>query len=216
VSDFRLNRLFSRPLTGLLLRAPVTPNHVTTVSLALGLAGGWLFSQGTYAQTLAASFCYQLAVVLDNCDGEIARAKNLGSPFGAWYDIFADFVTDISLFAGLALGVLRAGVEGPVALFAMLCLSGGVMHLALVVIEKIRGFGPAAFAAPHPDHAHRRNPFLTVFDSLREGDASWFVVLFAAFGRPEWLLWAGGIYMQVLWLAAFALNFRWLFRETSR
>lgn len=215
MTDFRLNRLFSKPLTHLLLRTPLTPNQITTLSLALGIMGGWLFSRGSYAQTLAASFCYQLAVILDNCDGEIARAKNLGSPFGAWYDVFADFVTDISFFGGVALGALRAGIEGPIALFAVLCLSGALMHLSLVVIEKIRGFGPAVHAMPHPQHATRQNPILTAFDCLREGDASWFVVLFALLGHPVWLLWIGGVYMQILWITALTVNFRWIFGEKS-
>ena len=211
MTEFRLNRLFSRPLSGLLLKTPVTPNHITTVSLAAGLAAGWFFSQGSFRDGLWGAFLYQLAVILDNCDGEIARAKNLGSTFGAWYDIFADFVTDFSLFAGLALGALRAQAEGPVLLFAALCLTGGLMHLSLVVLEKLKGFGPAAYAAPHPEHSTRKNPFLTLFDSLREGDSSWFVVLFAATGHAVWLLWFGGVYMQVLWLAALVMNFRWLF-----
>ncbi len=211
MTEFRLNRLFSKPLSEVLLRTPLTPNHITTVSLALGLGAGYFFSRGSYAEGLWAALLYQLAVILDNCDGEIARAKGLGSTFGAWYDIFADFVTDFSLFAGLAVGALRSGAEGPILLFAALCLTGGLMHLSLVILEKLRGFGPAAYASPHPEHSTRKNPFLTLFDSLREGDSSWFVVLFTASGHAIWLLWFGGVYMQVLWLAALVMNFRWLF-----
>lgn len=216
MTEFRVNRLFSRPLTSVLLPMGVSPNQVTTVSLACGLAAGWLFSQGAYAQALAGSLLYQLAVVLDNCDGEIARAASKGSVFGAWYDIGADFVTDLSLFMGVAAGAARSGTEGPVALFAALCLSGAILHLSLVVLEKLRGFGPAAYAAPHPEHSTRKNPFLTFFDCLREGDSSWFVVLFAASGQAVWLLWLGGVYMQALWIAALVLNFRWLFPVKSR
>ena len=215
MTEFRLNRVFSRPLTRLLLRTPLKPNQITTLSLAIGITAGWLFSIGVHASSLGGALLYQLAVVLDNCDGEIARAKNLGSRFGAWYDIFAVFITDFSLFGGVALGMRRAGTEGPVTLFAALCLTGAALHLSLVVLEKLKGFGPAAYAAPHPDHATRKNPLLTLFDSLREGDASWFVVLFAALDRSAWLLWFGGIYMQALWISALAVNFRWLFRANA-
>lgn len=216
MTEFRLNRVFSGPLSGLLLKTPLRPNHVTTTSLAAGLFAGWFFSQGEPAAALTGAFLYQLAVILDNCDGDIARAKNLGSPFGAWYDIVSDFVTDISLFVGVALGALRADIEGPIEVFAMLCVSGGILHLGMVVLEKLRGFGPAAYASPHPEHTTRKNPFLTLFDCLREGDSSWFVVLFAATGHIEWLLWTGGVYMQALWLAALIINFRWLFPAKSR
>ena len=212
MTELRVNRVFSRPLTRLLLATPLTPNQVTTLSLFIGIGAGWLFSQGAYGPSIAASLLYQLAVVLDNCDGEIARAKNLGSRFGGWYDLAADLVTDLSLFGGVALGVHRAGTAGPVLLFAVLCLSGAAVHFLLVVAEKLRGFGPAVYASPHPEHATRGNPFLTLFDSLREGDSSWFVPLFAVLGRTEWILWLGGVYMQALWISAFLLNFRWTFR----
>ena len=212
MTEFRLNRVFSKPLTSLLLKAPITPNHVTTVSLCLGLGAGWLFSRATYGAALGGAFCYQLAVVLDNCDGEIARAKKMGSVFGGWYDIFADFVTDLSLFSGVALGALSSGMAGPVTLFTALCLSGALMHLSLVVIEKIRGFGPAVYGAAHPEHAARKNILLNIFDCLREGDSSWFVVLLALAGRTDLLLWIGGLYMQVLWISALAVNFRWIFK----
>ena len=49
MTEFRLNRLLSRPLTRMLLRTPLTPNQVTTLTLVLGIFSGWLFSQGAYA-----------------------------------------------------------------------------------------------------------------------------------------------------------------------
>ena len=45
-----------------------------------------------------------------------------------------------------------------------------------------------------------------IFDALREGDASLLVVFFAVIDRVPVLLWAGGIYMQLLWISAFAVN----------
>ena len=152
MSDFRLNRVFSRPLTQVLLKTPLTPNQITLTSLGLGLLAGYLFSLGLYTYSLAAAACYQLAVVLDNCDGEVARAKNMKSKLGGWLDIVADFFTDGALYLGVAFGIKRQGVEGPVAFFLALALSGVCMHFFLVVLEKIKGFGPAVFEAPHPEH----------------------------------------------------------------
>jgi phosphatidylglycerophosphate synthase len=149
-------------------------------------------------------------MVLDNCDGEIARAKNMKSALGAWLDIVADFVTDVSLFLGIAAGCLRQGVEGPVGLFAFLCLSGGLLHLTLVILEKLKGFGPAVYENPNPGTEARQNPVFIFFDALREGEASWFIVIFCVLGKALWLLWFGGVYMQVLWMSALILNFRHL------
>lgn len=211
--DLRPNRLLSAPLSAVFLRMPVTPNMITTLSLSLGITAGWLFSRGIQEQNIWGALAYQSAVVLDNCDGEIARAKKMGSAFGAWFDILADFVTDLSLFIGIALGALRSGAEGPVRLFAALCLSGALLHLSLVILEKKKGFGPAAFGQPNPDREARRNMFWTFFDGLREGESSWFVLILAFAGHSVWILWFGGVYMQVLWLSALVVNYKWIFRE---
>ena len=210
MSDFRLNRVFSRPLTRALLKTPVTPNQVTFTSLLFGLLAGFLFSKGDYFHSLAGAGCYQLAVVLDNCDGEVARAKNRRSEFGGWLDIAADFLTDVALFTGVTLGVLRQGTPGPARVFLILCLSGASMHFLLVVMEKLKGFGPAVFNAPHPEHEKRRTIFLGIFDAFREGEASWLVLFLAVVGQTSFLLWAGGFYMQLLWISALVINFKWI------
>ncbi len=209
--DFQINRFFSKRLTRLLLKTPLTPNQVTFLSLSFGILSGVLFSSGNYGLSIAAAFAYIAACVLDNCDGEIARAKNLKSVFGGWLDIVVDFLADLSLFTGLALGVLKRGVEGPAVFFLILCLAGSFINLCIVILEKLKGFGPAVFNKPNPDGVKRQNIFFKISEALREGDSSWFVVLFAVFGKPEYLLWAGGIYMQIIWISAIALNYRWLF-----
>jgi hypothetical protein len=121
-------------------------------------------------------------------------------------------VTDISLFLGIGIAMIRQNAQGPVRLFLILCLSGSLMHFLLVLLEKLKGFGPAVFQVPHPEPEARKNVFLNIFDAVREGDASWFVVLFALLDRTFVLLWAGGVYMQLLWIGATFVNFRWLFR----
>ena len=210
--DFRLNRVFSEQLTPLLLRLPVTPNQVTLLSLACGILAGFLFARGTYFPSLWGAACYELACILDNCDGEIARAKNLGSVFGGWLDIGADFLTDLSLFIGIGYSVLKNGAEPKFVAGALgLCLFGTLMHCSLVVLEKYRGFGPAEFDVPHPAVKYRERFFFKFFDALREGDASWLVVAFAAAGKASYLLWFGAGYLQVLWVSALLLNFKHLF-----
>lgn len=208
--DFRLNRLFSTPLASVLLATPLTPNQVTCLSLLSGLAAGWLFSYGHTKTSIVAALLYVLACLLDNCDGEIARKKNLGSAFGAWFDIGADLLTDIAVFTGIGLSMLGRGDDANVALFLALCLSGAAIHCVLVVLEKLRGFGPAAYGAPNTQGSARLS-FFKLFDALREGDACWLVLLFALAGKAHTLLWFGGIYMQILWITALLMNRRVLF-----
>ena len=46
-----------------------------------------------------------LCYVLDNCDGEIARLKNLSSSIGEKFDTFVDWVVHAAFFAALGFGV---------------------------------------------------------------------------------------------------------------
>ncbi|MGH7198286.1 MAG: CDP-alcohol phosphatidyltransferase family protein [Candidatus Omnitrophota bacterium] len=210
---FQINRFLSRPVSALLLKTPVTPNHVTLASLFFGMLSGFLFSKGAYAASVAGAFVFVFAAVLDNCDGEIARAKKMGSVFGAWLDIVTDVFKDLAFFTGLAWGVLGQGALGPVHAAWLLCVGGSILNFAIVILQKTRGFGPAVFNQPNPEGTDRQNVWYKITEALREGDSVWLVVLLALFGRTDWLLWAGAVYVQVLWISAISLNFRWLFTQ---
>jgi len=101
-----------RPLSGwithLLVDFPVTPNMVTALSLLFGLLGAALVAFGSYGATVAGAGVMFFSWVLDNCDGEIARTKYMGSTWGAWFDIYADFVTNVAFLGAMAVGLYRA------------------------------------------------------------------------------------------------------------
>ena len=104
-SIFPLIRFFSRPVTGVLMRLPVSANQVTSVSLVLGLGAAWAATEATQARALAAGLLMFGAYVLDNCDGEIARLKNQCSRFGMYFDSFVDWAVHTAFFWGLGVGV---------------------------------------------------------------------------------------------------------------
>jgi hypothetical protein len=53
-SIFPLIRFFSRPVTGALMRLPVSANQATAASLVLGLGAAWAAAEATQAWALAA------------------------------------------------------------------------------------------------------------------------------------------------------------------
>lgn len=213
---FKINRFLSRPLTAVLLKTPLKPNHITALSLTFGILSGFLFSTGKYHFAALGALAFQIAAVLDNCDGEIARAKGLKSVFGGWFDVTGDVLTDVALFTGLAFGLLKTGMKGPVCVAWILCASGSLINFFIVVLEKIKGFGPAVFDQPHPEGVQRNSIFYDIGDALREGDSSVFVVLFTLLNRTQILLWAGAVYIQIVWLSAVLLNFKWIFGSAER
>lgn len=119
VSRF-INRPLSRPLTRLLLRFPVTPTGWTLTVFALSVLSGALALRGNYLGILLGALLYQIASMLDGCDGEIARAKYLESKRGGQIDSFCDLVGGFVFMLGLGFGLARAGNSVTYALEAIL------------------------------------------------------------------------------------------------
>ncbi len=104
-----IGRPLSRLVSGLLLKFPVKPNHVTAASLVFGLVGALIAAMGNYLPMVIGAALVFFSWLLDNCDGEIARVKYTGSRFGAWFDIYADFITNVAFIGGMSVGLFRSG-----------------------------------------------------------------------------------------------------------
>lgn len=106
--DGFVDRYFNRKLSGLFtrmfIRLGLSPNAITVLSMLLGLAGAWCFGLGSYEWALLGALLFQFSVVVDCCDGEVARLTFSESPFGQELDIWADNVVHMAIFAGIAWG----------------------------------------------------------------------------------------------------------------
>ncbi len=96
-------------LVQLLRRTPVTPNQITLLALAAGLAAAWNFSSGSAASLAAGACWYLLSNILDCADGQLARLQKSGTPFGRLLDGIADYVSGISIFIGIGAGLAAQG-----------------------------------------------------------------------------------------------------------
>jgi len=68
----------------------VTPNHLTTVRLAFGLAAAAAFLPGTYGWSNLGALLLIVSNFLDHTDGELARISGKSSRIGHWYDLASD------------------------------------------------------------------------------------------------------------------------------
>ncbi len=109
-STFVVRRL-SKPLTRLALRLGWTPNAITLLSFAIGLAAAASFAQGDRAMLVLGAVLLQVSLVVDCVDGEVARATRRFSALGAWLDASTDRVKEFLAYAGLAIGAARSGVD---------------------------------------------------------------------------------------------------------
>jgi len=99
--DARLARRLVTPLAD----SRVTPNHLTTLRLAIGLAGAAAFTPGTYGWSNIAALLVILSNFLDHTDGELARLSGKTSLVGHVYDLASDAAVTILLFVAMGAGV---------------------------------------------------------------------------------------------------------------
>src|SRR5438094_6530765 len=108
VSRF-LNRPISRRITPFLLKFPIHPNTWTVSIVVLPLIASVFLRRGDYVSVILGAAIFQTFSILDGCDGEIARAKNLESKFGERLDNFCDFLASLIYVLALGFGLQRSG-----------------------------------------------------------------------------------------------------------
>src|ERR1700712_82059 len=99
--DARLARWLVTPLKDSL----ATPNHLTTIRLAVGLTAAAAFVPGTYGWTNIGALLMVLSNFLDHTDGELARISGKNSRVGHIYDLASDAVVTVLLFLAIGIGV---------------------------------------------------------------------------------------------------------------
>jgi phosphatidylglycerophosphate synthase len=108
---FPLVRHLSYRLTPVLLKTTITPNQITAISLTFGLLCAICFISGNYIAGIVGALLMTASYTFDNCDGEVARVKNMSSDFGAKFDDMADWMVDTSFFAALGYGTSQVTGE---------------------------------------------------------------------------------------------------------
>lgn len=185
--DQRLARLLVRPL----VRTPVRPNHITTVSLLLALGAGALYARGEAGAANWAASLFVLARLLDHADGELARLTGSTSRFGYYYDFAVGALSSAALFIGIGFGLSR-GVLGEWSLFA------GIVAGSCALVAMGLGLGVEARQGPDGGGYY---PALAGFE-LEDGiyliaPLTWFGALLpffvlAAIGQVIFCLWMLG------------------------
>lgn len=138
--DERIHRPLARRVVALLLHTPITPNQVTLLSGLVGVSGGVVTGLATDwpAGRLLGGALLFAAVVLDCCDGQLARARKISSTYGAILDGIADYAVGIAL--GVGAGAYMAATFGSpwYWLLALLGIASSAVQSALFDHTKSR------------------------------------------------------------------------------
>jgi archaetidylinositol phosphate synthase len=126
----------------------VTPNHLTTLRLVVGLAAAAAFVPGSYGWSNLAALLLILSNFIDHTDGELARISGKTSRIGHLYDIASDAVVTILLFVGIGIGVgagARLSISPEISPILLGAVAGGAIALIFFLRMRIEAmFGKTA------------------------------------------------------------------------
>lgn len=209
---FPLVRHASVRLSRVLVRLPVTPNQITTVSLLAALGGAWCFAYPQRSMQIAGGLLFLAFYVLDNCDGEIARAKGLSTRFGLYYDTFVDWIGHSALFLGLGIGAEALWGSRWWFWFGVAGAMGGTINYFLGIYMDWQSGGAKDTAGePAPASAEPARLLDTlgyVFRELTRADFCFILLALALMGWSWALLAPAAIGAQVYWCMAFIKGVR--------
>ena len=204
-SLFPLIRLLSWRITPPVAHLPVTPNQITTASLAVGMACNWCVMRGAYGLAVAGGGLLVLCYLLDNIDGEIARLKGLQSTFGMHFDTFVDWLVHATFFPALGWGeAAHSGNDMWLWLGAAAGAGATINYLVVLYLDRRDGVPESATAAPRTTtddslagklmYAIReisRADFCFIVLALAIVDGLWLLLPFAAAGAQVYWMTAG-------------------------
>ena len=108
--DARLARRLVMPL----IDTWVSPNHLTTLRLGVGLAAAAAFVPGSYGWSNLAALLLIVSNFLDHTDGELARMSGKTSRIGHLYDLASDAAVTVLLFIAIGVGIAaKPGIDLP-------------------------------------------------------------------------------------------------------
>jgi phosphatidylglycerophosphate synthase len=107
----------------------VTPNRLTSLSVAVALGAAALFATG---HLVVGALVYQLSFLADCMDGKVASIRGTKSEWGGFFDVAGDTVRYVACFAALAVVSLHgnASVAGLLAALLYPCARFGLLAMA--------------------------------------------------------------------------------------
>ena len=109
--NLHINEPIAKKIVGILKDTFITPNQVTYLSVLVGFASGYSFSQGNSISSVFGGLLLELTLILDCVDGQLARAKNMASDLGRLIDGIAGYFAYLTVVYGIISGYPNFSTE---------------------------------------------------------------------------------------------------------
>lgn len=140
-SDEIINIYLLRPVAAALvwLIEPmgITPNQVTVSAILVGIAAGVVYALTTPLAIAAAGLLVTAKDILDDADGQLARAKGQFSRRGRFLDSIGDLVVDAAIFSGITLAVLESHPGPLTVLLGIISFAGITLRVSYHVYYQV-------------------------------------------------------------------------------
>jgi len=146
-----INRRISLNITRFLIRTNLSANHVTGLVTLIGVLSGYLIAKAHYWEVALGGIFFNLASVLDGCDGEISKLKLSQSKIGEWLDTVGDNLTYLSFFTGVMVGAYRQTHSHWIMLESWLVAFGILMTLLVLFYYLLRHTSSGSLLAVERD-----------------------------------------------------------------
>ncbi len=133
-----INRRISITLTRALLHTNLSANHVTGLVCFIGILSGFFVAKGTHFFIALGGIIFNLASIVDGCDGEISKLKLTNSKTGEWLDTLSDNATYVAFLIGTAFGTYHQNPSTWIAVESVFMLLGILITLSMMFFYLIR------------------------------------------------------------------------------
>lgn len=140
-ADELINIYLLRPVAAIIVwlvyPTSITPNHITILAILTGLGAAWLYSFNTPASIAIAGLLVALKDILDDADGQLARAKQMYSRLGRFLDSIGDFVVDLALFGAITYAVFQSAPTALTVILGILAFWGVTLRVSYHVFYQV-------------------------------------------------------------------------------
>lgn len=112
-----INKRISLPVSLFLSKLWVNPNTITGLNIIIGVFAGVFAADGhRYEMILLGALLFQVASIVDGCDGEVAKLTFRCTKFGQYADSLSDTISLGAFLVGIMAGYWRS-THSPVAFY---------------------------------------------------------------------------------------------------
>jgi len=137
-----IKRPVSYPLSWLVYHTPLTPNQLNLFGFLSAVLSTFFFGIGSYLGIILGMVLFQFMEIFDDLDGIIARAKNIKSRRGGWFDILAGCNGKLLVIAGISIGIFRVSNSPSALLWGIAAILGlsalyNIDHVSIIRFSKV-------------------------------------------------------------------------------